>query len=57
MKQFNKILSILIIMSFCILPLQVGAIDIKLSSTNNTEILGKIESIYPSYNNQGQPDG
>ncbi len=57
MKQFNKILSILIIMSVCILPLPVGAIDIKLSTTNNTEILGKIESIYPSYNNKGQPDG
>jgi hypothetical protein len=57
MKQFNKILSILIIMSICILPLPVGAIDIKLSTTNNTEILGKIESIYPSYNNKGQPDG
>ena len=57
MKHFNKILSILIITSICILPLHVNAIDIKLSTTNNTDILGKIESIYPSYNNKGQPDG
>lgn len=48
---------LLLIATIYILPLHVDATDLEYKSRINTEISGLVESIYPSYNNQGKLDG